>query len=461
MKSDVKRVWFQTIGSFFIVILALLLGFLTPLYIDKDWHRSLIGVVTPIAGSMILIVVIIELAAKFFDKHATWPTFFLALGLALMFFFSQDERSVLSRAFGFVIDETAVRVMNCLGFAAYCMSLASFVRYQKNDYGVPIAKVEVAASLAAMAGCFVAYCALAPLSLQFIPFAVTVLFAVAWEAKAIYFATKNGRSTWIFAVTTVLLFCLLSMEGDQIARECVDPGIFVGAGWSSLFCLLAALCFFAIYLIFVVTTTKQAAKAEATERKMKELQSSILKEQIKPHFIFNVLNSIKSMCQEDPAKASKAIDLFSKYMRSLTEAGDVYLVPFSKELDLIYGYLELEELRRGKPVQTVFNVESFDQEVPYFGIEPLVENVLVHSGVATMEDGQIMIAGFEKDDKYVIEVSDNGRGFDVEKMSPRSIGIKNAKARFELLLGASFSVDSVKGQGTTVHIEIPRKEEAA
>jgi len=85
----------------------------------------------------------------------------------------------------------------------------------------------------------------------------------------------------------------------------------------------------------------------------------------------------------------------------------------------------------------------------------------VHSGVAEMEEGQIIIAGYEKGDQYVIEVSDNGRGFDIEKMNPRSIGIRNAKERFRLLFGASFAVESKKGQGTTIHIEIPRKGESA
>ena len=461
MKSETKRIIFSAVISLLVVALTLLLGFLTPAFIDKELHRSIIASMAPVAGFMILIVVVIEFAAKFFDKTATWPTFFLALALALMFFLSGDQRTVIFYVFDYTFTENAILIINGVGFTAYCLGLIAFVLFQKNDYRIPLSKVEAAGSISVLAGCFVAYFPLAPFSYQFIPFAVTAILAVVWEAKATYATKKNGRSTWVFTISTILLFCVLAMETCQIARECADPTVFVGAGWSSLFCLFAVICFLLIYLIFVVATTRKAAVAEANERKLKELQSSVLREQIKPHFMFNVLNSIKSMCQEDPEKASKAIDLFSRYMRSLTEAGDVYSVPFSKELELIYGYLELEELRRGHPIQTVFNVESFDQEVPYFGIEPLVENAIVHSGVAETEDGQIIIAGYEKGDRYVIEVSDNGRGFDIEKMNPRSIGIRNAKERFRLLFGASFAVESKQGQGTTIHIEIPRKGESA
>ena len=461
MKSETKRIIFSAVISLLIVALALLLGFLTPAFIDKELHRSIIAAMAPVAGFMIVVVVIIEFAAKFFDKDATWPTFILALAIALMFFLSGDQRTVVFYVFGYTFNENAILVIDGVGFAAYCLGLAAFVLFQKNDYRIPLSKVEAAASISVLVGCLVAYFTLAPFSYQFIPFAVTAILAVVWEAKAVYTTKKNGRSTWVFSVSTILLYCVLAMEGCQIARECADPLVFVGAGWSSLFCFFAVICFLLIYLLFVVAATKKVAVAEANERKLKELQSSILREQIKPHFMFNVLNSIKSMCQDDPEKASKAIDLFSRYMRSLTEAGDVYSVPFSKELELIYGYLELEELRRGHPIQTVFNVESFDQEVPYFGIEPLVENAIVHSGVAETEDGQIIIAGYEKGDRYVIEVSDNGRGFDPEKMSPRSVGIRNAKERFKLLFGASFAVESKQGQGTTIHIEIPRKGESA
>ncbi len=140
----------------------------------------------PVAGFMIFIVVVIEFAAKFFDKTATWPTFFLALAIALMFFLSGDQRTVVFYVFGYTFNENAILALDGVGFAAYCLGLATFVLFQKNDYRIPLSKVEASASISVLVGCFVAYFPLAPFSYQFIPFVVTAILAVVWELSLIH-----------------------------------------------------------------------------------------------------------------------------------------------------------------------------------------------------------------------------------------------------------------------------------
>ena len=189
------------------------------------------------------------------------------------------------------------------------------------------------------------------------------------------------------------------------------------------------------------------------------MQSSVLRNQISSHFFFNTLNVIKASYHESTELGDRALDLLSQDYRSTTEAGDTYLVPLTKEIGLITSYLELYNLRAEKPFRILFNIEEYEYQVPYFSLQPLLENAIRYSGVNEMEEGYIQIDSTKEGDHYVLVFKDNGKGFNPSEIKSRSVGLRNVESRLRLLLGASMKIDSKVGEGTKITLLIPVDQE--
>ena len=131
-------------------------------------------------------------------------------------------------------------------------------------------------------------------------------------------------------------------------------------------------------------------------------------------------------------------------------------LPLEKELQVVNSFIELENMKYKKPFKVVYDIDSSDFEVPYFSLQPLVENVVKYSKINEKEDGYLSIETYEDDKFYYINLSDNGCGFDVKNVKTTSFGIANSRERFKLLSKAQFSITSKEGEGTSILIKIPR-----
>ena len=182
--------------------------------------------------------------------------------------------------------------------------------------------------------------------------------------------------------------------------------------------------------------------------------------QIRPHFIFNALGSIEELCVVDAKKAESAVHYFAKYLRANMDAlGETDMVPFETELDHIHNYIWLEKMRFDDELDYIEDIQIEDFLIPTLSIQPLVENAVKH-GMMGKEEGtlHVKISTYRKDNAYVIEVSDDGCGFDTsqQKEDGRShIGMSYAKTSIENRLGGTISIDSEIGKGTKVSISIP------
>ncbi len=204
---------------------------------------------------------------------------------------------------------------------------------------------------------------------------------------------------------------------------------------------------------------------ENQEKILEDLRTQIALSQIKPHFLYNALNSIYVLCDQDPQKAKKLINNLSEYLR--TNIGSIETgktIPFSQELDHTNVYLEIEKARFGDRFVVEYDIEVADFNIPPLTVQPLVENAVKHGvckknaidpGVITIrtEDGY----GFVK-----VIISDNGVGFDLaeynakDKSSTDKIGIANVRDRLKILENSEMNVFSEPGRGTTVEIIIPK-----
>ena len=178
----------------------------------------------------------------------------------------------------------------------------------------------------------------------------------------------------------------------------------------------------------------------------------MLQAQIKPHFVFNVLLSIKNLYHSDTELGDEAIDLFSKHLRAQVEAAGADMVPFEKELDTIRVFTDLENIRQDKELNLIFDIEYSDFQIPALSLQTFIENAIKYSRISEKEDGYIRISSRCENGEILLEISDNGVGFDPSEIRDTSYGIRNSVERFRLLTGVSPEIISSPGNGTSIMI---------
>lgn len=179
-----------------------------------------------------------------------------------------------------------------------------------------------------------------------------------------------------------------------------------------------------------------------------------------PHFMHNTLLAIQELCYSDPREAAEAIGIFSKYIRTnLGGIGESNLIPFDKELEHLQLYMAIQEICYEDDIQFHVDIREHDFYLPQFTVEPIIENAVVHGVRKCRRQGIIYLRTWREDNDVMIEVQDNGIGFEVddEKKSRFSSSV-SVVYRIEKVLGGKIEIDSILGEGTTVTLRIPMRE---
>ena len=194
---------------------------------------------------------------------------------------------------------------------------------------------------------------------------------------------------------------------------------------------------------------------------MAEQRIKIMMSQIQPHFVSNTLTTIQSLCLIDPQKAAEVTGKFGAYLRNnIASLDKEELIPIRKELEHTKIYTDIEMLRFPE-ISVNYHMDSEDFFVPALTVQPLVENAIRH-GVRELEHGEVDIETRQTDNAYIITISDNGVGFDTEKLLPADelhMGIANVGERVRAMCGGRLTIDSRQGAGTVATITIPRGTE--
>lgn len=211
------------------------------------------------------------------------------------------------------------------------------------------------------------------------------------------------------------------------------------------------------------------------EKLLKMAEFNALQEQINPHFFFNILNSVSRLIHlGHPDEAQKTIDVFASMMRYSLQ-GTRQFVTLEKELDYIEKYLYLQNLRFGSRVTYRIDVDPdlMTLEIPFFSLQPFVENAIRHGLEPKDEGGEILISGRVTSKLYVITIRDDGVGMDEEtlsqlretlskadiQMDSLHFGFLSAYERLRIHFTKDFSLDvnSAPGEGTTIQLVLKRR----
>ena len=196
---------------------------------------------------------------------------------------------------------------------------------------------------------------------------------------------------------------------------------------------------------------------------MAEQRIRIMMSQIRPHFLYNTLATIKALCRKDPETAAATTEKLGLYLRqNLDSLGRDELIPFGKELEHTRIYAEIEQVRFDS-FRVEYDIRDDGFSVPALTLQPLVENAVRH-GVRIRDDGLVRILTRRTEAGHEIVVQDNGKGFDVrelEDLDESHIGIRNVRERLEKICGGTLTIDSRPGEGTTAVIRIPAEPREA
>lgn len=249
------------------------------------------------------------------------------------------------------------------------------------------------------------------------------------------------------------ILLISSLVGDIIEQ---DFNLFTIL--ASVFTSMALFLFWSlIYLSFhYVDRYNKSLQHEAA---LKEVELSNLKSQLNPHFIFNALNSIRALVDENPEKSKMAITQLSNILRNSLSSDRKKLVSFSEEFNTVKDYLALESIRYEERLETKFDIdpESYRFSVPPLMLQTLVENGIKH-GVSTLKHGGfIQITTRKIPEGLKLSIRNSGK-FVNGKRSAIGYGLLNTRKRLELIYGdaARFSIgNEEKGNQVLTEIIIP------
>ncbi|MCB6201443.1 sensor histidine kinase [Extibacter muris] len=233
----------------------------------------------------------------------------------------------------------------------------------------------------------------------------------------------------------------------------------------------------------MVERTKQLIEnVYQSEIYQKEAELNALQAQINPHFLYNTLQTIDMMAEEEEAdEISDACQALSKIFRYSINRGQEF-VHVQDELVHIENYMLIQKLRFGNKLDVRYDIQEDCRElyIVKLLIQPMVENAVVHGMENVLNKCLVTIRVYRDRDCLYAEVEDNGTGIGTEQLdelneklgqsgeqkmvhevdyvrSHRSIGLENTNARIKLYFGQEYgiTITSEEGTGTKVRIRLP------
>ncbi|WP_338392569.1 sensor histidine kinase [Fulvitalea axinellae] len=207
---------------------------------------------------------------------------------------------------------------------------------------------------------------------------------------------------------------------------------------------------------------KASLKYEAA---IKEMELNKLKSQLNPHFMFNALNSIRALVDEEPKNAKEAITQLSNILRNSLIMSRKKLISFQDEVRTVRDYLALEQIRYEERLRVEWDIdpECMSVSVPPMMMQTLVENGIKH-GVSTLPQGGVIRFESHMDSHGNLCVSIRNSGQLSVSEKPRvktggGYGVENTKERLRLIYGdrASFSLRNESEEMVLVELTIPEQ----
>ncbi|MEA4954383.1 MAG: histidine kinase [Pseudoflavonifractor sp.] len=194
------------------------------------------------------------------------------------------------------------------------------------------------------------------------------------------------------------------------------------------------------------------------------LELAFLQSQIKPHFLYNSLNTIASVSCYDVEKSRTILTNFSNYLRRSFDFKELsQFVPLSREVELVKAYIEIEKARFEERLEVTFDIcDDLEFRVPVLMLQPIVENAVNHGILPKREGGHIHICIKRENRRLVFMVKDDGVGMTPESLNSilkhgptNGVGLANIDTRLRKYYKKGMQISSSPGMGTEIRWYIP------
>lgn len=268
----------------------------------------------------------------------------------------------------------------------------------------------------------------------------------------------------------VLIFCVLVIVpvGCLMVQSLLSiVGVLPwGSFWPQYFFMMKmCLPLAAIFGLGAFVHSSLRERLQATEEKLREkefaeerarklavearLQS--LEARLRPHFLFNTLNSISALIASDPSRAEQMVGRLATLLRTSLDTSDRRLISMKEELAIVQSYIDIEKTRFGDRLSAAVDVPPALQEakVPPMSVQSLVENAVKHGIGQQPRGGEIRIAASSQHGDLHVAICDSGAGFDLAAVPPGH-GLENLVARLNVLFGDKARLNACREDGHCV-----------
>jgi len=323
---------------------------------------------------------------------------------------------------------------------------------------------------------------------------ICIVYAFGWCISiftGIFFSIQNGKFThgqyyWVaqcggFFVMTMTLYVIIRNIKSIGIHDALFLMSFELIPILSIFIRRKYFFFssqmamtFSIVLMFNFIHLNRVKYILNQDAKLRRNKLALSFNQIKPHFIFNLLNSLYVLCDKDPSKVKDSISDLACYLRNnLDVIEDQSLITFSEAIENLGHYINLEKVRFGEDIYVDYDLQEMDFYLPPLTLQPLVENSIKHGILRKTGGGTIIISSCRSGNVNIIKIVDDGVGFDTnnlylddiseddtdipESLNNRKghIGIRNVRARIKIMCHGDMEIKSEIGKGTCIIISIP------
>lgn len=280
---------------------------------------------------------------------------------------------------------------------------------------------------------------------------ITIFFAAAYATLTVVYI-KTKLQLWdsillqiAFAILATIigiggaLYLRARLAGEEMKQEAFFSSLVFGGF---------------ILLIFLFYSAYQEARRDmlALKAAVAEARYSTLEQQMRPHFLFNALNSLAELIESGESDSAKMTQTLADLYRQILTNSGLKTAPFQSEIDIARRYLEIEKIRFGKRLEFSFQVLVNTEEVflPTLVVQTLVENAVKHGVAKSVSGGEIIVdLAQTKSGLYQLSVINSGEP--LAKSSPSGTGLENTRSRLQLLYGKrhDFSI-STNESGQTV-----------
>jgi two-component system, LytTR family, sensor kinase len=284
-----------------------------------------------------------------------------------------------------------------------------------------------------------------------------------WPSRMLIFGPLGLFASSIRALFPILVHLIIEPDFSEMARWLSPKPYFL------LTDFLFGLAFYGFVLAFGQARNyyrryrEEELRRSHLEAQLARAELRALKMQLHPHFLFNTLHSISALQLEDVAAAQKMMSRLGDFLRMTLENAGLQVVPLRREIDFLKCYLDIEQIRFGRRLTTVIEVEpeALEAPAPNLILQPLVENAIRHGVAPRPADGLIRVSAKRERGRLKVVISDNGCGLKQNGNGASSVreglGLQNTRARLWQIYGSDFGFDLVNGAegGLVVTLDLP------